>query len=280
LLSRGPFASVYVSKTPKRQYVVKQITKKNAEMLESLLHEAAMLTHISNVPKHQQYVVGFHGLDLGVSRNIMPALVFEKMECSLHDWTKHHLSASGSRRTSQLHAILGLVSVKLVAALSWLHDHAKVVHGDIKPSNILIRSSESGSSLDFTLCFADFASAVIMNELYKAQSGLTYAYMSPETLKHPHDPPTTAGDVWALAVSLLEVVAGRTPYSDVSPRMRKLAVIGYGEPVANVEDEVINAGCMEFAKRVLSPALIKDPARRTSATEWSSTTCLYYEPAV
>jgi serine/threonine protein kinase len=272
LLSHSPLASVYVSNTVSNQYVVKQVTTRNAEKIKSLLHEASILTHLSNFSGYQAVVVEFHGIDMGVDRNILPALVFEKMDCSLNDWAKQNLSQSStSRRTSQLKAVLGSVSLQLIGALSWLHEQGAVVHGDIKPANILVRcASDKGSSKKFSLCFADFASACMVHEPKLAHTGLTFAYMAPEKFRNAHDPPTTGGDVWALAVTLLEIVAGRVPYSDMTPRVRKLAAIGNGEPAANVEDEVRKVDCADFVVRVLGPALRKEPHDRIDAVDWSA----------
>ncbi len=268
LLSRGSFTSVYVARTTKQEYVVKQVTKRSPEKVEALLHEATILTHLSNQTSYQDFIVGFYGMEMGISHTVLPALVFEKMGSSLRDWVGHNLSTNSSRRASKPGGLLCTITVQLTAALSWLHQQASVIHGDIKPSNILVRFNNSNDSSSFTLCFADFASASIIDDPKVAHSGLTYAYMAPEKLKAPHDPPTTAGDVWALAISLLEIVAGRTPYSDVSPQVRKLAAIGNGEPLADVQYEVKKVECLDFVKEVLGPALVKNPQGRIKAFEW------------
>jgi serine/threonine protein kinase len=288
-LPAGPFlhhnalAKVYVSRTLKHQYVVKQIVKRNSESVESLLHEAAVLTYLSTKLKHQNFVVDFYGIDMGVTRNVLPALVFEKMECSFQDWLKRSLSSNLEKRRNQLLPVLGSFTIQLTSALRWLHDEAAVVHGDIKPSNILIRSrlhvSEVGTSTTLALCFADFASACIIDQPKPAHTGLTYAYMAPEKLRKPQDTPTLAGDVWALGITMLEMVVGRDPYRDINPRMRKLAAIGHGEPIAYVRDEIEEVGGLKYAKDVLGPALEKDPMKRVTAREWPAIAYHHFLPS-
>ncbi|RJE16794.1 hypothetical protein PHISCL_10869 [Aspergillus sclerotialis] len=49
---------------------------------------------------------------------------------------------------------------QLISALVWLHNDAQVVHGDIKPGNILLtRVQGSGIDISFQPIFADFSSA-------------------------------------------------------------------------------------------------------------------------
>ncbi len=81
----------------------------------------------------------------------------------------------------------------LVAAVSRVHE-ARLVHGDIKPANVLFRGE--GEPV-----VADFGSAV---EVGAASPGTTAAYASPERLAGA--PASTADDVHALGVVLDEVL--------------------------------------------------------------------------
>ncbi|CAO2047887.1 unnamed protein product [Urochloa humidicola] len=110
------------------------------------------------------------------------------------------------------HAIAGVARCVL-GGLRHLH-HLGVVHGDIKPSNLLVgRHGE--------VKIADFGASRHVSTMRAAGAAAgTCAYMSPERLD-PEGfgfgaaPPSAdadfAGDVWALGVVLLECHVGRYP---------------------------------------------------------------------
>lgn len=85
---------------------------------------------------------------------------------------------------------------QILDALSFLHGNG-IAHGDIKPSNLLV-DSQAGSLL------GDVAMSGIEG------GGLTLAYASPERLRG--DPASEASDMYAVGISLYEMLSGRLPF--------------------------------------------------------------------
>jgi Tol biopolymer transport system component/serine/threonine protein kinase len=95
-------------------------------------------------------------------------------------------------------------STQLAHALAVAHDHG-LVHGDIKPENVMVRDDGYVKLLDFGL-----ALEVEPTEVHAPRLAGTLRYLSPERcLGHP---PTQAGDVFAFGVILYELTTGRYPY--------------------------------------------------------------------
>lgn len=98
--------------------------------------------------------------------------------------------------------------------LAYLHAY-DIIHGDIKPSNILFNDEGQVRITDFGLShfssntLFDFLSQLFL--IKKDLRGGTPAYMSPEQLKGAK--PDKSVDIYALGVLLFELFTGFLPYS-------------------------------------------------------------------
>ncbi len=96
---------------------------------------------------------------------------------------------------------------RLAGALS--HSHARgILHGDLKPANVLIRSDGEPALLDFNLSRE-------IGEQATSWFGGTLPYMSPEVLRAlmQHRVESDArSDIYALGIMLYEMLTGRLPY--------------------------------------------------------------------
>lgn len=102
-------------------------------------------------------------------------------------------------------------------ALDWvaqvaaaMHDaHASgLVHGDLKPSNLMVEAAGRVRILDFGLAVRH--DALSTGALDDPQPSGTIAYMAPERLQGA--PPDVQSDVYALGIVLYELACGARPY--------------------------------------------------------------------
>jgi hypothetical protein len=128
--------------------------------------EALALTRLSTVPGCKDHIVPFHGyiadshaIVMGAVPLALSAYIEEKANAA-----KKHMSTSTMFDPVQGMAEWHGLAKKLVAGLDWLHNGARMVHGDIKPYNFLLRPRPIANDSDsdefpFEPLFADFSSA-------------------------------------------------------------------------------------------------------------------------
>ncbi|WP_245656505.1 serine/threonine protein kinase [Microtetraspora fusca] len=134
------------------------------------------------------------------------------------------------------------------AALHAVHARG-IVHRDVKPGNLLVRSDGTLVLTDFGIARADSASRL-------TDAGMvlgTAAYCAPEQAEG--QPVTPAVDVYALGVVAYECLAGRRPFDGESPVAIALQHIR-DEPPPLPRD------VPPAVRMVVERALLKDPARR------------------
>jgi len=142
----------------------------------------------------------------------------------------------------------------IARALAYAHEQ-KIVHRDVKPSNILI--TQSGEPM-----LSDFGIAKILEgeetvELTKTGVGVgTPEYMSPEQAQGK--PVDGRSDIYSLGVILFEMITGRKPYQADTPMavVWKLA----SEPLPRPRQFI--SRLPEKVEKVLLKALAKNPEDR------------------
>jgi serine/threonine protein kinase len=159
--------------------------------------------------------------------------------------------AARLRRTKSIPVREGFAILKQMAAgLAAIHA-AGVVHGDIKPNNIML----DGDGLEVRLSITDFGLAraytgeapIASNEL----AGGTPEYMAPELRRGLA--PTQAGDLYALGVVLHQVFTGEKPQRTVD----KSSVA--------VSPQLNSGRVPSFCVKLISECLDRDPQRRCEA---------------
>ncbi|XP_019164308.1 PREDICTED: mitogen-activated protein kinase kinase 10 [Ipomoea nil] len=106
--------------------------------------------------------------------------------------------------------VIGYLARRVLKGLKYLHG-MNIVHGDIKPSNLLINS-------EWEVKIADFGVSRVSDEEFESSSMGTCAYMSPERLDPGRWPEGSSagfsGDVWAVGVVVMECFLGHFPLLD------------------------------------------------------------------
>ncbi|KAG2132291.1 kinase-like domain-containing protein [Suillus bovinus] len=116
------------------------------------------------------------------------------------------------------------------SGLAYLH-RKKVIHGDLKPANILLDNSFNAVLTDFGLSRVLEASGFTTSNI-KAVG--TLRYMARE-LMNPTYPtitaplPTVQSDIWSAGMTGLEILSGTMPYADKNGDAELIYCIGRGE---------------------------------------------------
>jgi hypothetical protein len=111
------------------------------------------------------------------------------------------------------------------AALAHAH-HNRIVHCDVKPSNILVTAEGRAKLIDFGV--ARLQEVVETGGLH----GVTRAYASPERLERR--PATLGDDVYSLAVTLYLLAAGRLPWPDLGSDVDRTRLDEEAPPLSDV----------------------------------------------
>ncbi|XP_042332520.1 mitogen-activated protein kinase kinase kinase 8 isoform X2 [Sceloporus undulatus] len=149
------------------------------------------------------------------------------------------------------------VTKHILKGLEFLHSK-RVIHQDIKPSNIVFMSTKA--------VLVDFGLSVQMTEdiYYPKELRGTEIYMSPEViLCRGH---TTEADIYSLGTTIIHMQTGIPPWVNRYPRAAYpsyLYIIHKQAPP--LED--ISEDCSPSMRRFLEAALERNPNQRPSATE-------------
>jgi alkyl hydroperoxide reductase subunit AhpC len=153
------------------------------------------------------------------------------------------------------------VTRQLAAGMAAAHE-AGIVHGDLKPENVMVSEDGVVKILDFGLArrlrrLRPVATQET-DELGIAESGDglygTPRYLAPEQTRG--EPATFASDVFALGVVLYELATGKSAF----PAPHVLRVL---EEIRTVNPDRMAAEAPEPFRTLIAPMLAPDPARRT-----------------
>jgi serine/threonine protein kinase len=144
--------------------------------------------------------------------------------------------------------------IKLSCALHAAHD-AGVIHGDVKPSNVLFTKYGQPQLMDFGIA------RVASDQLTQTSAvGWTPAFVAPEVLAGAE--PTAASDTYSLAATAYALLLGRPPF-----------VIRSDDPIATVMKRVtdgqppsLSDACPGIIERILAAAISRVPEFRPDSS--------------
>ena len=252
-----------------------------------LEREARILTYLHSFTRASDYLVPFHGY-----HEPQKSLVFDAIPIDLET---HARIAAGRARIdfstkTMFDPVLGAakwacLALDLADGLAFLHS-VHCVHGDIKPANILLRTSLDSELL--TPLFCDFSSSHIAVSSFASSpdtqqdsdektencSAVTQCYTSPEFLTalryNGKAIATPASDVFALATTLLVAAIGESPYATARIELQKLAMAKEGRPLdfARTGENASRVMPGRLVDRVLQSGIEKEVEKRLSVREW------------
>ncbi len=139
----------------------------------------------------------------------------------------------------------------VLAALEFMHARG-VIHRNIKPENIML--TEEG-----VVKVTDFDLANVLGDHGGTKSGLpltTLWYMSPEQIQGQQG--SVAADLYALGITLYQMVAGRVPFTgDTAYSIMRAHIAEVPEPPVHY-----NAAVSQHLGQVILQALAKQPEQR------------------
>jgi uncharacterized RDD family membrane protein YckC len=153
--------------------------------------------------------------------------------------------------------------VQIADAMAHAHSKA-VVHGDLKPSNIVVQSSDTGE--EETASVIDFGIATVLQSARSAVSDVkntgeifgTPEYMSPEQcLGEPLD---QRSDIYSFGCLMYETLVGRAPFLGINPVQIIMQHLNGAFP--GFDDALRARPLAADLEMIIQKCLEKDPAMR------------------
>ncbi|GAA5999763.1 hypothetical protein JCM10207_005897 [Rhodosporidiobolus poonsookiae] len=151
--------------------------------------------------------------------------------------------------------VLARVTASMVHGLKFLKDELKIMHRDVKPTNVLVNQKGYVKLCDFGV------SGQLDRSIAKTNIGCQ-SYMAPERIKgESQGAPssyTASSDVWSLGLSIIEAAIGHYPYPPETYQnvFAQLTAIVHGDPPALPETY------SETARDFVAQCLIKQADKR------------------
>lgn len=293
-LTSAPYTPPSSPASAGRVLAVKVPLRRDAHAV--LQAEALTLTRLNVTPAYENHVVAFHGYLPECESLVMSAV---PLALSTYIEDQADLARRKQSTLTMFEPIQGRgawqdIARKLITGLLWLHQTAGIVHGDIKPHNLLLRPvAADGSASDhaseqvfpYEPLFADFSSAVDLptdslpsplDTSRASMSAFTPPFTAPEllslaSLTSGDIAPTSASDVFSLAATILAAATGDLLLYPGSSSMQRLAMAREGHRIIEFTRSGRN-GCRVPrngpVEKIIQPAVAKDPAQRIAPQEW------------
>ncbi|CAE6376723.1 unnamed protein product [Rhizoctonia solani] len=252
-MSQGGFSDVYqgyLSDATRLQVAVKTLRISDIDQDPEHLKRTARELHTWSKCRHPN-IVPLLGLAIFRGRIGMVSRWMEKGSLP------HYLQRSPNADRHSL-------CVQICEGLSYLH-RIGITHGDLKGANILV--SDEG-----TPALTDFGNSLLMDATMKltqregetCSTSLTLRWSAPELITgtRPH---TTASDVYALGMTILETISGKHPYYGKSDTTVMFLVVMKKEPPERPEGITVGHVSTDKIWELLLRCWSHEPEARPSA---------------
>ncbi|XP_038824945.1 dual specificity mitogen-activated protein kinase kinase 5-like, partial [Salvelinus namaycush] len=128
--------------------------------------------------------------------------------------------------------VLGRISVAVVKGLTYLWS-LKILHRDVKPSNMLVNTRGQVKLCDFGV------STQLVNSIAKTYVG-TNAYMAPERISGEQY--GIHSDVWSVGISFMELALGAFPYPQIQKNQGSLMPLQLLQCIVDEDPPVLPVG--------------------------------------
>ncbi len=248
-IGRGAFGVVYRAwdTVLDRAVALKVLQINSASPTESLLGEARAAAALNH-----PHICTIHTIDASTGR---PVIVMELIEGR----PLSELLAEGPLPREDAARLARQIASGLAAAHA-----AGVVHGDLKPANILVRADGFAKLMDFGLARRALPAAKLDETMIESGptglSGLTGTpyYMSPEQTQG--SPATPASDLFSLGLIVFELFANRRAVSGAS-------LTEVLRSVNNLDVEALARDLPEPFANIVRRTLSRDAASRSAGLE-------------
>ncbi len=201
-LGEGGFGEVYEAWDSKlcRSVAIKRLKNLSSEQHpESLIKEARLAASLQHAAFVKIHAIEEDGNSQSIVMELVPGI-------TLKEWIQTQ---------SQDHAAYQQTALELVRQIAEAMQEAHasgLIHGDLKPSNLIVEPSSKVRILDFGLASkSDTQATTSLNQLDPQG---TIAYMAPERLLGAQ--PNPQSDIYALGTILYELLTGARPYATLT----------------------------------------------------------------
>ena len=249
VLGHGTNSEVVAGMDDKKNPVaIKLVTVSNTGVLKTILREIQLYKYL----KHPNIM---NILDCSVQQGEeVVQIVMPRCRYSL----KEYLAREYPRGIDDVQMIATILK-SVLEALVYLHAN-RVIHRDIKASNILV--TKDGK---FTL--SDFGISKIMTKNDQKSTHTfvgTVLWMAPEVMEDSYNGYSFPADIWSLGITALELAYGRPPYANLPP-LKILLNILTKPPVTTDYYKDTGIKCNKSFKNFIKCIMKRKPSERPSA---------------
>lgn len=195
------------------------------------------------------------GLDLRQLMNAQRLRLLEQLAGSRWDYMQRVIATHGPQQTRFKAGVAVAIVRDCLAALSALH-RSKIVHGDVKPANIMLKRTGHAKLIDIGSAFEMESPPPIRT--------CTPTYAAPEVLEGGHCTPQS--DLASLGYVLIEMLSGRPCFSS---DLSFAALLEAKRKLPHVLQDLLppEVACNTLLLNLCRKFIVTDPGRRFPSAE-------------